>query len=298
MRIVVLLSTYNGQKYLSKQIDSILKQNVEHLDLLIRDDGSTDDTLSIIERYSEKYDNISYYRGKNKGACQSFFDLIRRVSENYDYYAFSDQDDYWEKDKLDIAVRKLREIDEQIPMLYCSNVIATDEHLHPIGYLFKKNKIEVNFHNAIFENIAVGCSCVTNQKLLSLIKQHIPQRCYMHDWWIYIVATYFGKVIYDNDSYILYRQHSNNVVGASKSILQQYVRRWKNSKSLCHYPSIHMKELSEKYILSKDNDFIQSVIQAPSSIKARLHLARGNSFARSRRVDTIIYKIRIVLYGC
>ena len=298
MRIIVLLSTYNGEEYLEEQLDSILSQNVEHLDILIRDDESTDNTITIIKEYIKKYKNISFYEGQNIGSCRSYFDLIQKVQDDYDYYAFADQDDYWLQDKLAKAVQRLQTVDKAMPTLYCSNVIATDENLKPIKSVYSNEVVKTNFRNAVFENVAIGCSCVLNNKLLTLIKKHIPRYCYMHDWWCYISASYFGQVIYDCDSYILYRQHSSNVLGTSSNILSQYIKRMKQSKKLCHIPSMHMKALLENYVITEDTEFIQNVIRAKNQMKARMYLMKKGSFTRTRRLDTIMYKIRILVCGC
>ena len=94
------MSTYNGEKYIREQLDSILAQENVDVSILIRDDGSKDATLSILDEYSKR-DNLSYYvDSRNLGACNSFIDLIWHVSLDYDYYALSDQDDFWLKDKF------------------------------------------------------------------------------------------------------------------------------------------------------------------------------------------------------
>ena len=297
-RVLVLLSTYNGQEYLGEQLESILTQKVEHLDILIRDDGSTDNTIAIIKEYMIKNENIFFYTGENLKSCRSFFDLISKASDNYDYYAFADQDDYWLPDKLSKAIEKLDTVKEGKVALYCSNVITTDENLDPIKTVCSKKEIKINFKNAVFENIVIGCSCVINNELFLLIKQHIPDRCYMHDWWCYIVASYYGEVIYDYNSYILYRQHTGNVLGTPRNILCQYLRRIKQSKQLCHIPSMHMKVFFDTYEIKHHKDFIINVIQAEKEMKARIYLIRKNTFIRTRRLDTIMYKIRVLLCGC
>ena len=107
-KVCVLMSTYNGEKYLKEQLDSILNQNSIIVDILIRDDGSTDKTLNILDEYNKKYNNIRYYTGENLKSAKSFLDLLFTAGE-YDYYSFSDQDDVWDRDKLLVAVSKLKE---------------------------------------------------------------------------------------------------------------------------------------------------------------------------------------------
>lgn len=113
------MSTYNGKDYLREQIDSILSQDCEEkadvkLKLLIRDDGSKDGTQEILRKYAAKYpDQVSWYQGENIGVIKSFFDLIEKSDEKADYYAFSDQDDYWHKEKLRAGIEKIKEMSKK-----------------------------------------------------------------------------------------------------------------------------------------------------------------------------------------
>ncbi len=115
MKLIVLLSTYNGEKYLAKQLDSLLEQELSPDKIIIRDDGSNDGTLSIIKDYAEQNKIIEYYCGENKGPAGSFWDLICNC-EKADYYALCDQDDYWFKDKLKVAVETIEKEDNNIPL--------------------------------------------------------------------------------------------------------------------------------------------------------------------------------------
>ena len=139
--IQVLMSTYNGDEYLKEQIDSILAQDCEKkagtkLKLLIRDDGSKDGTQKILGEYAKKYpETIEWYQGQNVGVIKSFFDLVVKSDEKADYYAFSDQDDYWHKDKLSAGITNIdkmsKEIDtkKNMPLLYCCSPRLVDENL-------------------------------------------------------------------------------------------------------------------------------------------------------------------------
>ena len=117
------MSTYNGEKYIDEQIDSVLAQKNVRVDLLIRDDGSKDETVRIIKRYCEKFDNIKFYEGPNLKPARSFLNLIETAELNYDYYAFCDQDDVWHEDKLYQAIEKIgKKKDSQKPILYYCGV--------------------------------------------------------------------------------------------------------------------------------------------------------------------------------
>ena len=130
MRVAVLMSTYNGEKYLKQQIDSILNQRGDfQLDLLIRDDGSNDNTISILEEYTQT-NKIHYYIGNNLGPAYSFLDLLIN-SHNYDFYAFADQDDYWMPNKISVAISNLSNI--KGPALYFANAELVDSNLNSVG---------------------------------------------------------------------------------------------------------------------------------------------------------------------
>ena len=122
-KVQVLLSTYNGEKYLKEQLDSIIAQKGVDVHILARDDGSKDDTIKILEGY----ENIDIIKGSNIGVCKSFFELINKSGE-YDYYSFADQDDVWDCDKLVIAINKLEKCNSK-PAVYASNTRLVDANL-------------------------------------------------------------------------------------------------------------------------------------------------------------------------
>ena len=217
-KIVVLLSCYNGEKYLSCQIDSILNQTLDdvELSLFIRDDGSLDSTKEILKRYQKEYRNVQVIYGNNIGFVYSFFELIFLAKKrDFDFIAFSDQDDRWDSDKLKIAIEKIGLTD--IPTLYESTVRITDENLN-----FKKiDQIDakpITFFNSAIQNFAAGHTYVFNRSLLDEIKENIDcSRIFVHDAFVHNVAVLKGKVIFDRVPHNDYRQHSCNVLGASKS---------------------------------------------------------------------------------
>lgn len=217
------MSTYNGEKYLEEQIESLLRQTYPHIEILIRDDGSTDDTISILKRYEERCENIRIFLEKNVGVTRSFFELLAK--SDADYIAFCDQDDIWLEEKVERAVEKLRGIEE--PALYCSNKILIDSEANVILDNHKK-MLRPGFGNAVIECICTGCTALMNRKLAENIREHMPGHAILHDWWCYLVACYVGQVVFDEEAYIWYRQHANNVVGQSGSF-------WGNVKAKARY---------------------------------------------------------------
>lgn len=227
MKIAVLMSTYNGEKYIREQLESILQQSVimeqlAQMQVVIRDDGSKDGTIPIINTFMDGGGgvNIVLERGGNLGVIASFFELIKNAPEA-DYYAFADQDDVWMPDKLESAV-KLLQAEEQtcgaeIPLLYCGDTNLVDGSLNLIA---RENKNpRPSFGNALVENICTGCTAVINRALLEKIRINVPNpnNIIMHDWWLYLIAETYGKTIFDSEPHMNYRQHGHNEWGVKTS---------------------------------------------------------------------------------
>lgn len=218
MKIQVLMSTYNGEKFLREQLDSILKQNIQDISIIIRDDGSKDSTIDILNEYSKKYNNIKYYIGNNVGPAKSFLELLDNP-DYADYYCFCDQDDVWLENKISIALSKLNK-NINVPSMYYSEVNIVDKKLN---FISKSYYSGIDSIGASFVTTPViGCTLVINRKLRNIVIKQFPKRIAMHDSWIYrICLGVNGIVIHDYDSYIKYRQHENNVIGISTSKIEK-----------------------------------------------------------------------------
>lgn len=277
--VQVLLSTYNGETYLEEQIESILKQEEVEISLLIRDDGSTDKTISILEKLAREHENITFYQGENIGPARSFMDLLRNAKE-VSYYAFADQDDVWDSKKMIAAVQKLQG-KEEMPSLYLSALEIVDEKLQRI----EAKKITGNFtlEGAIIKNFAYGCTQVLNQKLRNVINQYQPNYLIMHDSWVTRVCYAIGgNVIVDENSYMKYRQHSSNVVGYKDGGLKKLKKQFK----IACIDKISMrvniaKELKEGYdamLTAKARELIDNLICYQTNKKAKKWLLRNKDF--------------------
>lgn len=208
------MSTYNGEKYLRKQIDSILKQKGNFkLEIWVRDDGSTDDTRNILNEYAEK-GNLRWYTGENIGSAQSFIELVVNCT-GYDYYAFSDQDDVWHPDKLERGITKIE--NHEGPTLYFSNARLVDAKLNDIGKNVYKKIPKTDFYTLSCEGGILGCTIIFNKELAYLLNKKIDtSKIVMHDFYIALVCKSLGgRIIYENRVTIKYRQHETNVVGVS-----------------------------------------------------------------------------------
>lgn len=297
-QIQVLMSTYNGEKFLSDQIDSILNQVDVDVRLLIRDDGSQDGTVDILKEYARKHKNIFWYQGENIGPQKSFFDLLTNASLECRYFAFSDQDDYWLPEKLVRAVGMIRNLEKEKaeqPILYGSKVIYASDNLEKQEKFEYKNKKKPGFGNALVENIFMGCTEVFNYSLIELVRAHQPKQKMWHDWWLYLSATCFGAVIYDESAFVLYRQHGNNQVGMQNSWRERWKNRVKNFKKLKGSISKQAREFMEIY--GNEYELFEQVrLIAESSKKInRFKLLISKQIYRQHGIDDLVYRFLFLL---
>ena len=209
MTVQVLLSTYNGERYLRPQLESLFAQDYPHLTVLARDDGSQDGTLMLLQEYAARYPQVTVFTGENQGAARSFLHLVQRSSPTADYLAFCDQDDVWHHDKISRAVEWLRRCPSDMPALYCSRVAIVDGRLQLLRYSDMPKK-PLSFCNALVECCIWGCTVVINAAARQLLLREMPQFLCMHDCWVYLVVSAFGTVLHDEEPHILYRRHGTN----------------------------------------------------------------------------------------
>ena len=245
MNILVLMSTYNGEKYLKEQINSVLAQDEVDVHLLIRDDGSEDDTCAILDKYRKKYfDKISVVKGENVGFVKSFSSLINiAVSEfgDYDYYAFSDQDDIWLPNKLRIACDFLSKKNSNLPNLFTSNSSFVDSNKNHLGLFHSGECPQYTMGNVLLYSTEQGCSMVFNRKAADIYSKHNPQKSW-HDRWMYDICFFMGSVSYYHKPLFLYRIHSRNALGSNVSKL-----RMPSLKEIISPNSVHLTMAQEFY---------------------------------------------------
>lgn len=226
-RVVILMSTYNGEKYLKEQIDSILEQTAEDIkiDLLVRDDGSKDGTLEILENYKND-GKLNWYSGGNLGPQKSFWDLLKK-SPDADYYSFADQDDVWLKDKIKRAVEAISKIkNQEQPILYCSDASVTNEKLDVVQEKMMK-KVWTDFEHSMVYSIASGNTFVFNKKAKELLIRYDMNKEYplIHDWLAHKIIVMFGEIIFDSEPSLLYRQHGLNAIGSETNLVKDFTTR-------------------------------------------------------------------------
>jgi glycosyltransferase involved in cell wall biosynthesis len=210
MRVIVLMSTFNGEKYIDEQIRSILQQLPPDGHLIIRDDGSSDGTVARIRAFEDV--RIELLEGHNTGFATSFLTLLALAPSNAEMVMFSDQDDVWLPEKIQRAWQHLLPHSAQ-PALYGSAQMLVDESLNPLQPTPPWPR-QPSFSNALTENIITGCTAALNQPAMLLLQSAgAPVTIKFHDWWLYLVVSAFGVVTYDNRPTLLYRQHTKNLIG-------------------------------------------------------------------------------------
>lgn len=222
------MATYNGEKYLYEQIESILNQSYKNWILLIRDDKSEDSTVSIIEEYEKKDSRIRLLRDRkgNLGFVKNFEELLKNSQE--EFIMFSDQDDYWEKDKIKNYIEILQKDEKlsQIPLLIHSNSFICDKELKIVKEKFVDSSIasEKNGNSYFFSYVVQGSTVMINRKLKEICIPFLSSVT-LHDRYFHLISEFFGKRIFIDKSLMKYRQHMNNEIGARRNILQKILKK-------------------------------------------------------------------------
>lgn len=299
--ILILLSTYNGEKYLSTQIDSIIEQKDVNIRFFIRDDGSTDATIKILEEYKLKYpDKFSVIKGHNIGFVKSFSLLINESINRFkeiNYFAFSDQDDFWLPNKLSKAIEILKDYSDNKPSVYCSNLIISNSKLQPLRYKYKNINFFINKYNCLIQNYGVGCTMVFNRKTVETFAKINPTNINYHDHYIYKLCMFLGNVIYDNESYILYRQHEHNVIGAPNFLTRTLKRlklKWLYQHPLENANTNFLNDI-RSLLISEDIRIIETFILYKKNFITRINLLFNFKYRYKLLGKDLLFRIRIIL---
>lgn len=221
------MATYNGVQYIEKQLESIIAQTFEDWVLFIRDDGSTDGTKQVLERYAQTYtgkiiiiEDSSFAGGSAKANFAAIHVWVSAHSPS-EYYMFADQDDVWHPNKIEVTLKKMVEVEREKggPVLVHTDLQVVDENLNVLGKsLFQYRALNpniVDLSHLLIQNNVTGCTMCWNSRLNSLIDL-TPDGITMHDWWITLIASAFGTIEYIPQQTMKYRQHRFNVVGAMR----------------------------------------------------------------------------------
>lgn len=230
MKLNILLSTYNGEAFLADQIKSIQAQTFTDWNLLIRDDGSKDGTPKIIQKFVEQDSRIRWINAnhvENLGVIKSFHTLLKY--ELADFYCFSDQDDAWLPDKLALQVEEAQRYPADQPLLVYTDLKVVDQGLnilHESMIRTQSDHANTQLVQELTENTVTGGVALINHALAELWTGQEEHDLLMHDWYLGLLASAFGHLVYIDQPTELYRQHANNVLGARtlKKRMQNWIR--------------------------------------------------------------------------
>ena len=294
MKVLVLMSTYNGERYLREQIDSILGQQGVEVSLLVRDDGSSDATLTILDEYKTS-GQLDYYCGSNLGPARSFMHLLQNAPAS-DYYAFSDQDDKWMDDKLLSATAAL-EGHESEPALYFSQTQLVDAELNKIPSVIIRPKL--TFGESLIYKFIGGCTMVMNHRLREAVAGFMPEIMPMHDIWIYSIALGIGAFVhFDSRPHILYRQHGDNTVGLGQGAAYEWKKRFRRftaAKNDERY--LQARELSNGYhdkLTAPNAALLTLFLEGKTSVAKRFRMLTCSSLRCADRTTQLLFWINLL----
>lgn len=293
-RVLVLMSTYNGERFLEAQIDSILSQEGVDVSLLVRDDGSTDGTLHTLEDYQAR-GLLNFYSGPNLGPARSFLHLLANAPDST-YYSLADQDDVWLPDKLSAAVERLGNSSDR-PALYAGVTQLCDAQLNLIDTHYQQPRL--TFGEALVWAYASGCTMVMNRPLQQVVAARQPEFVEMHDRWILTLVTAMGyELYYDNVHHMLYRQHGNNVVGLNDSMAREWRLRMKRVMGGEHTRYRNALSLQRACFDDMPADrqaMLALFLQAKHSLRLRMKLLADRRFHCASRKTWRLFQLALLL---
>ncbi len=324
-QVEILMATYNGEKFVAAQIESILAQDYRHILLTIFDDGSTDGTLRQIEQYLSN-SQVRIVGSERVGLPRVYFRLLGFLSPASQYAGYADQDDVWLPGKVSRSLRLLRAVRETVtdplPMLYCSRSCIADEQLRVTGTTMLP-RYPPSFPNALVQGIAAGSTMLFNKGAAGLLASWTPQFAPMHDWWTYLVISATGRVVYDPLPTLLYRQHGANARGimqngrwswrkralwhfqeGARSSTRQAteLREWLGDGKHLQSNGAHSDALGPRTaptplsILSPAvSAELDSFLDSQHDLPARMRYALSGTAHRQRKVDDIVYRALYLL---
>lgn len=296
-KVAVILSTYNGERFVREQLDSILNQTYKNFEIVVRDDGSSDNTVNIIKEYQKNNKNITLYERENVGFVKSFFELLKLADA--DYYSYADQDDIWIENKIELAVQELNKLDNSKPNMVFGNSDYYDENMKFIGKGDRNKKY--SFLRALFACCGQGMTMTVNKKTRDMIIENNPKSCFFHDWWTYLLCVGLGNVAYNNVTTVKYRRRKENATSEGQGYIRLLMWRIKNLLLNDGMQDIKQQMMNFKeyyyYQLSKENRRILDIFSNEErSFENSLRKAFYPKRIRNRLIDDFMIRI-IFLIG-
>lgn len=294
----ILMATYNGADYIKQQIDSILRQTCQEFYLIIRDDGSSDNTIDILETYASHYPDKIYLlkdQKGNLGVRRNFQQMLQYslYTTKGQYIMLCDQDDIWLPEKIEKTMQKIKQIEKKadqkdigkkpVPSLVFTDLMLIDEEGQIISNSMWEyagvNPKATALNKLIHNNVITGCTVMINRKLAELTSS-IPAGCDMHDYWIALVASSFGRIDYINESLIQYRQHTKNQIGSIRkptvlervkkvTVFPVYIRSWQDEYFIRRKQAYLLAKQYKKYYNKADRQMLVNYINLPNMTRLR-----------------------------
>lgn len=287
--VTIMLCTFNGERFLAEQLDSIANQTHSNWSVVASDDGSSDATMDILRTYQARWgeEKLIIVDGPREGFAQNFMSVLCDLERRSNYYAWADQDDRWLEGKIENGLAWLKSVPDSTPALYCGRTETVTEDGLSVGHspLFTKPP---TFANALVQSIAGGNTMIFNNSACEVLKKIGRNFSIVsHDWWAYLVVSGVGGVVYyDKSSYVQYRQHDANLIGANSSIFARVKRvRMILSGRFGKWNQNHIDGLeSVKELLSSENRLVFEYFKKArvgSILKRLINLCRSGVYRQT-----------------
>jgi glycosyltransferase involved in cell wall biosynthesis len=285
-RVAILMCTRDGAAFIDEQLKSIATQTHENWILIVSDDSSQDETITKLEKFAAAYpEKVIIRSGPGNGVCANFLSLANDSTIDADYFAFSDQDDIWHRDKLQRALAWLASVPAEIPGMYCgrTELMTIDGKSCGFSPLFTGPPA---FQNALVQSLAGGNTMVFNRAAKKIIEEAATTSVVLHDWWVYqLVSAAGGTVHYDPQPTLKYRQHPNSLIGSSlgwrarlSRIRMMFQRRFQNWNAL---NISALRRLPPRLVQPKNREILALFAKARcASLPKRLYYLRKSGVYR------------------
>lgn len=298
--VTVLISTYNGEKNIVKQLESIFAQKEVDVSVHIRDDGSNDNTQQVVKEYMNKkpHNKIVFESGKNVGYAKSFW-LALCECEQSDYYAFSDQDDIWFPDKLIKCIKKMKDNEVNLPKLSYCDMMRCDENKNAYKEQVRILKPqELSKKVVLTQTYNYGAATVFNNKARELICRCWPEIDDLpHDLWAGLIVYWFGRVYYVDEKLYYWIRYDTSVTGegTKNNGIRYRIKKTINKKSYINV-SRYLLEYYNDLLGDTEKNFLNKVVDYKKNIKYRFDILNDREFKRTSFMGTCALKIGI-LFG-
>lgn len=290
--VAVIMASYNGEKYLAEQIESILASSFSDFELFIYDDGSKDNTVNIVRAYEKQYPGkIHLHQNEvNLGVTLNFLEAVARTDR--EYIMLCDQDDVWKPDKIAKSIKRMKSMEsiygKELCLAVFTDAEVVDGELKPISNsFFTFNRLDprkTDLAHILMENKLIGCTVMINGNIRRLLSSNsLPKQAKFHDWWLALIAASMGKISFINEGSLYYRQHGANLVGGSG-----FISYMKNRLA-----NLHIQKEALYRSMYQAEEFLTIYKAYIDEDNARLI----RSFAQLKNTGLIKRRINILKYG-